>query len=46
MEVGQTITTDRGMAMDGFRSNTLNRTFERIDFVKQIQPGSGEPDCG
>ena len=46
VEVGQTITTDRGMAMDGFRSNTLNRTFERIDFVKQIQPGSGEPDCG
>ena len=35
--VGDVIQTDQGMAMNGFTSNTLNRTFNVVYFVSSLQ---------
>jgi len=39
--VGDVIQTDQGMAMSGFTSNTLNRTFNVVYFVGSLQNLSG-----
>ena len=39
--VGDVIQTDQGMAMNGFTSNTLNRTFNVVYFVSSLQNLSG-----
>ena len=54
--VGDVIQTDQGMAMNGFTSNTLNRTFNVVYFVGSLQnlsagsqpmaQGSGELPAG
>jgi hypothetical protein len=39
--VGDVVQTDQGMAMNGFTSNTLNRTFNVVYFVSSLQNLSG-----
>jgi len=39
--VGDVVQTDQGMAMSGFTSNTLNRTFNVVYFVGSLQNLSG-----
>jgi hypothetical protein len=43
--VGDVVQTDQGMAMNGFTSNTLNRTFNVVYFVSSLQnlSGSSQP---
>ena len=40
--VGDIVQTDQGMAMNGFTSNTLNRTFNVVYFVSSLENLSGE----
>lgn len=43
VEVGDVVQTDPGMAMTGFTSNTLGRTFDTIFFVSALQNLSRGP---
>lgn len=45
VEVGDVVQTDQGMAMNGFTSKTLNRTFNVVYFVGGLQnlTGSAQP---
>jgi hypothetical protein len=38
LSIGQSVVWNGGMAMTGFHSNTLDRTFETIYFVEDIKP--------
>jgi len=38
LSIGQSVVWNGGMAMKGFHSNTLDRTFETIYFVEDIKP--------
>jgi len=41
VKVGDVVQSDQGMAMNGFTSNTLNRTFNVVYFVSSLQNLSG-----